>query len=189
MKTTKVRVTVNSGDFKGMKGIITGYDRDKYYEVMFDDNTHYYFKGHYLDGIENLKGNSRYLLQYPYNNRTLNHKELSQDRKYHVNRGRGVHERFREFHIYFEGNLDNESDEEHYANLNFSELKSKVRYAMQKDMSFCIGITISGKSRTTSQPLVAYSGDITTFDKGNSKYLGTFKRGLIKEINRYYQGS
>lgn len=187
MKKPNIVVTVNSGEYKGKTGLLVGYDRDKYYEVLFNDGSRYTFKGYYLDGIEKLQGHQRYLLQYPYpfSKRVLNNKELNQDRKFYTNKGKGIHNKFRDFHIEFEGNLDNEANEEYYYNLNFSNLKKKVRYAMQKGFNFCVGITINKGSSTTSLPLIAYSGNITTFGSGRNKEIITFERGVIKEINKY----
>lgn len=189
MKKPNIKVTVNSGEHKGKIGLLVGYDRDKYYEVLFDDGSKDTFKGYYLDDIDRLKGHQRYLLQYPFSERVLSHKELNQDRKFYTNRGKGTHKKSRYFHIEFESNGrdNNRVDEDYFYDLDFCSLKKKVRCAMQEGINFYVGMTINRKNSTTSFPLIAYSGIITTFGAGRNRKISSFERGIIKEINKYYR--
>lgn len=185
MNKPNIKVTVNSGEHKGKTGLLVGYDRNKYYEVLFDDGSKDTFKGYYLDGMDRLKGHQRYLLQYPFSERILSHKELNQDRKFHTNKGIGTHKKSRYFHIDFKGN--NEGDGYYFYDLDFYSLKKKVRYAMQEGANFYVWMTINKKNSTSSFPLIAYSGSITTFGAGRNRKISSFERGIIKEINKYYR--
>lgn len=190
MKKPSIEVIVNSGEHEGKKGLVVGYDRDKYYEVLLNDGNKFFPKGYYLDGIENLKGHQRYLLQYTSSCPTktlLNNRDLAQDLRFHTNKGRGYHNKFR----YFSIDVHGDHGGEHYENLSFQELRRKVRYALHNKKSFDVRITSERKGRSVGEGLLEfdYQGNtLYTFEtsKKNKKYLATFIRGVSKEINKHY---
>lgn len=191
MKKPNIKVTVNSGEYEGKTGLLVGYDRDKYYEVLFDDGSKHTFKSYYLDGIEYLKGNQRYLLQYTSNCYTnaLSNRELASDVRNNVNKGKGRHNKFRYFSIDVHG--DHGGD--YYDDLTFQGLKAKVRYALHNKTSFDVRITSERKGSSISEGLLEfdYQGNVLhTFrtSKKNRRYLDTFVRGITKELDKYYKG-
>lgn len=192
MNKPKVIVTVNHGEDKGKTGLITGYDRDKYYEVTFSDNTKSSYKGYYLDGINKLKGHQRYLLQYPENslwtltNSPLSNKALAEDLRTHTNKGKGFgNARFRYFHIA----ITTSNDKEYYEYLTFQEVKKLVRHSLQKRYDFNIILSTQRKHSISSEPVLEYIYKENiyytyTYRNKTSKYVGTFIRGIVKEINK-----
>lgn len=189
MKVPNVRVTVNHGEYKGIGGKVVGYDRDKYYRVSLDNGIDYNFKGYYLYGIEKLYGNhGRYFLQYNDCDVPLNHKELTLDKNFHTGKGKGFNnKRFRVFTIYIK---DANGKEDEYSNLYFSEVKSKVRYAMQNGYSFQIEISVYNKNSSSFNELISFDSEnqiiyTTSYGRSYKKYYGTFERSLIKLINKY----
>ena len=191
MKKPNIKVVVNSGEYEGKAGLLVGYDRDKYYKVLFNDGSKYTFKGYYLNGIENLKGHQRYLLQHTsscYTNK-LNNKDLAQDLRNHVNKGKGRHNKFRYFSIDIHGYHGGD----YYDDLTFQGLKAKARYALHNKTSFDVRITSERKGRSTSEGLLEfdYQGNVLhTFrtSKKNRRYLDTFVRGITKELDKHYKG-
>lgn len=125
MKKPNIKVTVNSGERQGKTGLLVGYDRDKYYEVLFYDGIRDTFKGYYLDGIDKLKGHQRYLLQYnkhccTYTNKGhLNNLDLAQEVRLHTNKGKGYHSKFR----YFSIDIHGDHGGEYYDDLSLQQLK------------------------------------------------------------------
>lgn len=193
MKKPNIKVTVNSGEHQGKIGLLVGYDRDKYYEVLFDDGSRNTFKGYYLDGIDKLKGHQRYLLQYNTwnfthpSNKHLNNAELAEDLRLHTNKGKGANSRFR----YFSIDIHGEHGEEYYDDLSLQQLKKVVRKALHNKCSFDVRITSERKRSSSSEGLLEfdYQGNILhTFktSKKNRRYLDTFIRSIIKDIEKHY---
>lgn len=189
MKKPDIKVTVNSGEYEGKTGLLVGYDRDKYYEVLFDDGSRYTFKRHYLNGIEKLQGHQRYLLQYTSNCfiNTLCNKDLMNDLRQHTNKGRGYHSKFRYFSIDIHG--DHGGD--YYDKLSLQQLKKVVRKALHNKCSFDVRITSERKHSSSSEELLEfdYQGSMLyTFktSKKNKRYLDTFIRSISKDIQKYY---
>lgn len=189
MRIPDVRVTVNSGEYKGIGGKVIGYDRNKYYRVALDNGIEYEFKGYYLYGMEKFYGNhNRYLLQYNDFDVPLTHKELSLDKNVHTGKGKGFgHNRFRVFTVYIK---DDTGRELAYDDLYFSEVKSKVRYAMQNEYSFNVHISVYTKNSSSFSELISFDTETntiytTSWNKRFVKYYGTFERSLIKIINEY----
>lgn len=193
MKKPNIKVTVNSGEYEGKTGLLVGYDRDKYYEVLFDDGSKYTFKGYYLDGIEKLRGHQRYLLQYnkhccTYANKEhLTNLDLTQDLRLHTNKGKGYHSKFRYFSIDVHG--DHGGD--YYDDLTLQQLKKIVRRALHNKCSFDIRITSERKHMSVSEGLLEfdYQGNLLyTFitSKKNRRYLNTFIRSIVKDIDKHY---
>lgn len=193
MNKPNIKVTVNSGKYEGKIGLLVGYDRDKYYEVLFDDGSRYTFKGYYLDGIEKLQGHQRYLLQYnkhcyTYTNKGhLTNLDLAQDLRLHTNKGRGYHSKFRYFSVDIHGDHGGDS----YGDLSLQQLKKLVRKALHNKCSFEIRITSERKRSSVSEGLLEfdYQGNVLhTFNtsKKNRRYLNTFIRSIVKDIDNYY---
>lgn len=190
MHKTEVHVTVNSGDDKGNTGLLVGYDRNKYCEVLFDNKELKEYKGYYLDGIEKLQGHQKYLLQYPkdyFSHRGLTNKELANDLRLHTNKGKGLHKRFRYFSIDVHGNHGGE----YYDDLTLQALKKVVRSALHRGCSFDVRISPERKGWSSSEGLLEfdYEGNVLyTFktSEKNERYLGTFTRSISKEIDKYY---
>ena len=184
MKLPRVRVTVNDGEYEGIGGVIIGYDRNKYYSVKLDNGSVSEFKGYYLDGISKLKGHTRYLLQYNFYDKPLTHKELTLDKNKHTGKGKGYNKRFRFFDIY----INYGSYEKCISDLNFEQLKSKVRMAMSCGYTFDIFMVTYGKHSSSFTQLLEFKNDsilMTYHGKKERLYYGTFERGLIKTINKY----
>ena len=193
MNKPNIKVTVNSGKYEGKIGLLVGYDRDKYYEVLFDDGSRYTFKGYYLDGIEKLQGHQRYLLQYnkhcyTYTNKGhLTNLDLAQDLRLHTNKGRGYHSKFR----YFSVDIHGDHGGDYYDDLSLQQLKKLVRKALHNKCSFDIRITSERKRSSVSEGLLEfdYQGNVLhTFNtsKKNQRYLDTFIRSISKDIQKYY---
>ena len=193
MKKPSIKVTVNSGEHEGKTGLLVGYDRDKYYEVLFDDGSRDTFKGYYLDGIEKLQGHQRYLLQYKTwdflypSNEHLNNAELAEDLRQHTRKGKGANSKFR----YFSVDIHGEHGMEYYDDLSLQQLKKIVRRALHNKSSFDVRITSERKHRSISEGLLEfdYQGYIMyTFitNKKNRKYLDTFIRSISKDIEKHY---
>ena len=186
MNKPKITVTVNSGVHQGKTGLLVGYDRDKYYEVLFEDGSRNTFKGYYLDGISKLNGHQRYLLQYP-NKDHLSNLELAQDVRLHTNKGKGYHSKFRHFSIDIHGDHGGEC----YGDLSLQQLKKIVRRALHDKSSFDVRITSERKHRSISEGLLEfdYQGNVMyTFitNKKNRKHLDTFIRSISKDIEKHY---
>lgn len=193
MNKPKITVTVNSGEHQGKTGLLVGYDRDKYYEVLFEDGSRKTFKGYYLDGIDKLQGHQRYLLQYntwgfthPHN-KHLNNEELARDLHLHTGKGKGANSRFRYFSIGVHG----EHGGEYYDDLLLQELKKIVRRALHNKSSFDVRITSERKHSSISESLLDfdYQGNVIyTYNtsKINRKYLDTFIRSIGKDIENHY---
>lgn len=193
MKKPNIKVTVNSGEHKGKTGLLVGYDRDKYYEVLFDDGSSNTFKGYYLDGINKLQGHQRYLLQYntldfthPHNSKLTN-VELAEDLRQHTRKGKGSNSSFR----YFSIDIHRENGGEYYDDLSLQQLKKVIRKALHNKCSFDVRITSERKHSSISEGLLEfdYQGNLLyTFktSKKNRKYLDTFIRSITKEIDKHY---
>ena len=52
MKKQKYIVTINADEHEGKVGEIVAYDRDKRFQVRFENGDLYWFKPHWLDGVE-----------------------------------------------------------------------------------------------------------------------------------------
>lgn len=186
MNKPKITVTVNSGEYQGKTGLLVGYDRDKYYEVLFDDGSRYTLKGYYLDGINKLNGHQRYLLQYPDKYR-LSNLELAQEVRLHANKGKGYHSKFR----YFSIDIHGDHGGEYYDDLSLQQLKKLVRKALHNKSSFDVRITKERKRSSISEGLLEfdYQGNVLyTYNtsKNNRKYLDTFIRSISKDIEKHY---
>ena len=186
MNKPKITVTVNSGEHQGKTGLLVGYDRDKYYEVLFDDGSRYTFKGYYLDGINKLNGHQRYLLQCP-NKDYLSNLELAQEVRLHTNKGKGYHSKFRHFSI--DIHVDHRG--EYYDDLSLQQLKKLVRRALHNKSSFDVRITTERKHSSISETLLEFdyqSNVLYTYNtsKSNRKYLDTFIRSVSKDIDKHY---
>lgn len=180
MKIPKVRVMVNCGPYKGTIGILIGYDRDKYYRILTSEGP-LDFKGYCLDGIEKLKGHGRYYLQdLDYGSDEIEmtsktHKQLSDDRRYYVGKGKGTSLRRRYFDI--------DINEERYEDLTFMELKRKLRYAVQEGIDFHILLRTYSKGSTSFRSLMtSKDGEYLTYFSGKSRKASKVKRGAIKAI-------
>ena len=186
MNKPKITVTVNSGNHQGKTGLLVGYDRDKYYEVLFDDGSRHTFKGYYLDGIDKLNGHQRYLLQYT-NKDHLSNLELAQEVRLHTNKGKGYHSKFR----YFSIDIHGEHGGGYYDDLSLQQLKKVVRRALHNKCSFDVRITTERKHSSVSESLIKfdYQGNVLyTYNtsKKNRKYLDTFIRSISKDIEKHY---
>lgn len=186
MNKPKITVTVNSGEHQGKTGLLVGYDRDKYYEVLFEDGSRHTFKGYFLDGINKLNGHQRYLLQYP-NKDHLSNLELAQEVRLHTNKGKGYHSKFRHFSIDVHGYYGGE----YYDDLSLQHLKKLVRRALHNKSGFDVRITIERKHSSNSETLLDFdyqSNVMYTYNtsKDNRKYLDTFIRSISKDIEKYY---
>ena len=193
MNKPKITVTVNSGEHQGKTGLLVGYDRDKYYEVLFEDGSRYTFKGYYLDGIDKLKGHQKYLLQYNKhccthpNKDHLSNLELAQEVRLHTNKGKGYHSKFR----YFSIDIHGEYGGEYYDDFSLQQLKKIVRRALHNKCSFDVRITSERKHSSVSEGLIEfdYQGNVLyTYNtsKKNRKYLDTFIRSISKDIKKHY---
>ena len=186
MKLPELNVTVNSGEYEGVKGRIIGYDRDKYYKVLLDNGIECEFKGYYLNGLHKMKYKTRYLLQYNDYDVPLTHEQLMSDRNEHNNKGKGCNNRSRYFTIY----IKEPNGEVGFRDLYFNEIKKKVRYAMQNELSFEIFMSTHKRRSSSYYELISYDYDSNTvFNtvKGKSEklYYGTFERGVLKIIDNY----
>lgn len=189
MKIPQIEVTVNYGDLTGKKGILIGYDRDKYYEVKFNDEPNFVAKGYAFNGIEKLKPKNRYLLQY-INKPKLSHKELALDKKKFINKGKGsLSSRFRQFDIRI-ASFNNEY--EFYNKLTIKELKSKIRYAHQNKYNFVVAVTMYYYNGFESVPLIDYdynSNTMFTYECGgrHEKQFNKALRQLVKFMYKITQ--
>lgn len=186
MNKPKITVTVNSGEYQGKTGLLVGYDRYKYYEVLFDDGSRYTFKGYYLNGIDKLNGHQRYLLQYPDKDR-LSNLELAQEVRLHTNKGKGYHSKFRHFSIDIHGDHGGE----YYDDLSLQQLKKLVRKTLHNKCSFDVRITTERKHSSISETLLDfdYQGNVMyTYNtsKNNRKYLDIFIRSISKYIKKHH---
>lgn len=193
MEKPNIKVTVNSGEHKGKAGLLVGYDRDKYYEVLFDDGSSQTFKGYYLDGIEKLRGHQRYLLQYntwdfPHpHNKILSNEELAEDLKSHTRKGKGSNNMFR----YFSIDVHGDHGRDYYDDLSLQKLKKIIRRALHNKCSFDVRITSERKRSSTSEGLLEFDYEGNTMytfktSKKNQRYLDTFIRSIARDIQKYY---
>ena len=76
--------------------------------------------------------------------------------------------------------------------LQFHQLLSKVRHAMQNNLSFDISIGTYTYNSASWQPLARFDHNTDTLflhnhGKNEAKYLGTFERGIERVIYTYNQ--
>lgn len=190
MKKPVVYVKINDGEHKGREALITGYDRNKYFEVTFTDNGEVdYFKGYYLTGIEKLKYNHRYFLQDCDSDEVMTNKELWADYKRHTRRN-FLSKKRHEFQIWIWDDKDKQATKKSFNKLNFTQLKTKMRYAIQNKLSFSANVTMYRTNGGFSWEDIVevsiknrnYWLPNTRRFKDDKKYLASFERGIVRLV-------
>lgn len=183
MKRLKSFVTVNSGELKGKRGQLVSYDRNKWYGVKFDDIDEVVeFKLYYLDQERPLKNNQRYLLP-EYTDRYYTNKEIWEGYKKDKKRGES---KKRSFSIWFE-----EENKEDVAirDINFTEVKKKIIYALVNNKSFTVQISRYYKNGSSFMPLVQFNATENSYkfftNSKRDKEILTFERGVKRLFGKY----
>lgn len=181
MNRPQIRVTVNDGELKGHKGLIIGYDQNKWFKIKLDNGHEEFFKGFYLDGIEKLKPKHRYLLQDTNIEHRMSNLEIWKNYKHRTKPN-----------VRRDFSIDMYNADIYFDNLQFHQLLSKIKYAMQNNFNFDITIGTYTYKSSSWQPLVRFDHITDTLflhhhGKNEAKYLGTFERGIERVIYTYNQ--
>ena len=148
MKKPYIEVVVNSGENEGKKGIVTGWDRNKYYLVEFEDGDFDLLKGYYLNGINSVPFKKHYLLDGctgyscdwdDEDDKAMTNKELWADYKLHNRYPSSLSKKEVTFDMYcWKDKSSNKDLRFRFSTLD--ELKRKIRYAIQNKMSFEVNV-------------------------------------------------
>ena len=204
MKKQKYVVTINADEHEGKVGEIVAYDRDKRYQVRFENGDLHWFKPHWLDGVEKYFSEYRFKAIYklPYcvedDNRPF--KERYEE---YVNRTRRHYKSYANSkHDYYVAVFDknqNVRDDGYYLGnpslvyfdkLKLQGVKRKIRYAVQNGLSFSLQMHIWDKTLSSGASILDYDQETGDWDiyrkmKSNKRLVESIERSVEKVLYKY----
>lgn len=201
----KYIVTINADEHEGKQAEIVAYDRDKRYQVrLLESGELHWFKPHWLDGIEKYFDGYRfkpiYKLPYHVEDDKRPFKERYQE---YVDRTRRHYKSYAPTkHDYFLAVYDktqNVREDGYYLgnptlvyfdNLKLSDVKRKIRYAVQNKLSFHLAMHIWEKTFSSGADILDYdqeTGDWAIYNqmKDNKRLVESIERSVEKVLYSY----